>query len=231
MPPETPDPSPAPRNGQEDKRPDNRPDKERKGPGRNRKDSPEGPKVGQKLKTLKRALHLVWLGAPRWTIAEIVLLPLQAALTALPIYLSKLVIDAVATGLRAPSASPARTLAFQQVGGYIGLQAGVMLLSAILSALAGLARNGQSAHVTDYVTEIVHAKSIEVDLEYYENARYYDTLRRAQNQASTGPSASSTICCPPRRARFPCSPSSACCFRCTGASPCCCSCPPCRARL
>jgi ATP-binding cassette subfamily B protein len=143
--------------------------------------------MGQKLKTIKRALHLVWLGAPHWTVAAIVLLPLQAALTALPIYLSKLVVDAVATGMRAPTGSPTRALAFHQVGWVIGLQAGVMLLSAILSALAGLARNGQAAHVTDYVTEIVHAKSIEVDLEYYENARYYDTLRRAQNQASYRP--------------------------------------------
>ena len=106
MPPETPAPPPAPRNGQEANRSASRPDKDRNGTGRKRKDSPEGPKVGQKLKTLKRALHLVWLGAPRWTVAGIVLLPLQAALTVLPIYLSKLVIDAVATGLRAPSASP-----------------------------------------------------------------------------------------------------------------------------
>lgn len=143
--------------------------------------------AGQKLKTIKRALHLVWLGARHWTIASIVLLPLQAALTALPIYLSKLVVDSVANGLRAPLGSPIRANAFGQVGMYIGLQAVVMLVSAILSALAGLVRNGQSAHVTDYVTEIVHAKSIEVDLEYYENARYYDTLRRAQNQASYRP--------------------------------------------
>ncbi len=139
--------------------------------------------AGQKLKTIKRALVLVWKGAPTWTVASIALLPLQATLTTLPIYLSKLVVDAVANGLRSPS----REFAFRQVGWYIGLQGGVMLLSAVLTAISSLVRNAQAAHVTDYVTEVVHAKSIEVDLEYYENARFYDTLRRAQSQASYRP--------------------------------------------
>ena len=137
----------------------------------------------QKLKTIKRALVLVWKGAPTWTVASIALLPLQAILTTLPIYFSKLVVDAVANGLRASS----REFAFRQVGWYIGLQGGVMLLSAVLTAISSLVRNGQAAHVTDYVTEVVHAKSIEVDLEYYENAKFYDTLRRAQSQASYRP--------------------------------------------
>jgi ATP-binding cassette subfamily B protein len=137
----------------------------------------------RKLRTILRALRLVWQGAPRWTLAGILLIPLQAALTTLPIYLSKLVVDAVANGLR----SPQRAYAFRQAALYIGLQAIVALLGAVLTAVANLVRNGQSAHVTDYVTEIVHAKSIEVDLEYYENALYYDTLRRAQNQASYRP--------------------------------------------
>lgn len=146
-------------------------------------DTADKSSTAQKLRTLQRALQLVWQGARGWTIASIALLPLQAALTTLPIYISKLIVDAVAGGIRAAD----RTEAFRQVALYIGLQAGVALLGAILSAVASLVRNAQSAHVTDYVTEIVHAKSIEVDLEYYENARYYDTLRRAQNQASYRP--------------------------------------------
>jgi ATP-binding cassette subfamily B protein len=35
--------------------------------------------------------------------------------------------------------------------------------------------------------EVLHAKSIEVDLDYYENSRYYDTLHRAQQEAPYRP--------------------------------------------
>jgi ATP-binding cassette subfamily B protein len=41
--------------------------------------------------------------------------------------------------------------------------------------------------VTDHISDIIHAKSIEVDLEYYENSRYYDVLHRAQQEAPYRP--------------------------------------------
>ena len=41
--------------------------------------------------------------------------------------------------------------------------------------------------VTDHVSDIIHSKSIAVDLEYYENSRYYDTLHRAQQEAPYRP--------------------------------------------
>ena len=37
------------------------------------------------------------------------------------------------------------------------------------------------------MNNVLHAKSIEVDLEYYESARYYDTLHRAQREAPFRP--------------------------------------------
>src|SRR5579871_4132835 len=154
---------------------------------RKKDDVPPGrsavPDTARKLRTVQRALRLVWHGARRWTIGGILILPLQATLTTLPIYFSKLVVDAVTTGLK--TAHPIAAL--RAVVFFICLQAIVSLLSAVLSVVANLLRNGQTAHVTDYVTDIVYAKSIEVDLEYYENAGYYDTLRRAQNQASFRP--------------------------------------------
>ena len=38
--------------------------------------------------------------------------------------------------------------------------------------------------VTDHINDLLHAKSIEVDLEFYENSSYYDALHRAQEEAA-----------------------------------------------
>src|SRR5262249_77796 len=46
----------------------------------------------------------------------------------------------------------------------------------------------QTYIATDRVYEILHAKSVEVDLEYYENSEYYDALHRAQQEAPYRPS-------------------------------------------
>jgi len=45
----------------------------------------------------------------------------------------------------------------------------------------------QGAIVTDYVSDILHRKSVEADLDYYENPQYYDTLHRAQQEAPWRP--------------------------------------------
>ncbi len=37
------------------------------------------------------------------------------------------------------------------------------------------------------MSDLIHAKSIAVDLEYYENSRYYDVLHRAQQEAPYRP--------------------------------------------
>jgi ATP-binding cassette subfamily B protein len=62
---------------------------------------------------------------------------------------------------------------------------------ALLVALARLASEyvteAQSLQVTDSVAEILHAQSVAVDLAYYEDPAYYDTLHRAQGEAPYRP--------------------------------------------
>jgi len=132
---------------------------------------------------IKRALNLIWQSGPAWAVARVLLLMVQGLLPLLLIYLMKLVIDAVADGLSANE----KTAAFQQVLFLIGLAGGVTLLSAILRSVAALVNEAQSQMVTDHLFDILHAKSLEVDLEYYENAKYYDTLHRAQQEVPYRP--------------------------------------------
>ena len=54
--------------------------------------------------------------------------------------------------------------------------------------LGEYATEAQSLQVTDAVAEILHAQSIAVDLAYYEDPAYYDTLHRAQGEAPYRPS-------------------------------------------
>ncbi len=41
--------------------------------------------------------------------------------------------------------------------------------------------------ITDHISDLIHAKSIAVDFEYYEDSRYYAALHRAQQEASYRP--------------------------------------------
>ena len=137
----------------------------------------------QRTLRLDFALRLVWQSAPGWTVASLALLVVQGALPLVSLYLMKLTVDAVTTALEAPD----KGAAFGQVALLIGVTGGVALVSALARSVAGLVSEAQGQVVTDQMSDILHAKSIEVDLEYYESAQYYDKLHRAQREAPFRP--------------------------------------------
>jgi ATP-binding cassette subfamily B protein len=139
-------------------------------------------KIQQTLR-IDRAVALVWQSAPGWTIASMMLVVIRGTLPLVLLYLMKLVVDAVVTGIAAPD----KHVAFAHVAVRIMLTGVVSLGSALCQSLADLVSQIQAQAITDHVQEILHAKSIAVDLEYYENAQYYDTLHRAQQEAPYRP--------------------------------------------
>ena len=107
----------------------------------------------QRTLQLKRALRFVWQSAKGWTMANGVLLVVQGVLPLLPLYLMKLMVDAVTAGLVAPD----KGVAFRQVVFLIVLMAAVTLFSALTRSIAGLVSQGQSLAVTDHMNNVLHA--------------------------------------------------------------------------
>jgi ATP-binding cassette, subfamily B, bacterial len=129
------------------------------------------------------ALRLVWQSSPGWTISRIVLVSIQGILPLASIYLAKLIIDTVTTNLN----SPDKTAIFRQVLPLLILAAVVTVITTLCQSLTELVNTAHAQQVTDYMQGIIHDKSIEADLEYYENAEYHDALQRAQQEAPYRP--------------------------------------------
>ena len=131
---------------------------------------------------LRRPLRLVWQSAPGWTVLSVSLVVVQAMLPLAALYVMKLIVDAVATGLT--GATPP---SFGSVLWLVGLAVSIGFVAAAARSLASLATEAQSQAVTDHMFGVLHRKSIEVDLAYYEDPRYHDTLHRAQLEAPYRP--------------------------------------------
>ncbi len=142
-------------------------------------------KILSALKSLRldRALRLVWQAAPGWTLANILLVSLQGLLPLAGLYAMKGVVDAVSAGV-AQSGSPS---AAANVLLWVGVAALAAVLQALARSLSEYTGEAQSQVVTDAVSDILHEKSIAVDLGYYEDPAYYDTLHRAQQEAPYRP--------------------------------------------
>ena len=135
------------------------------------------------LSNLAWASRFVWESGRALTIATVVLVAVQGILPLAAVYLTKLVIDSVAVGVTGSD----KTAVFGEVVFLIIVSGCVVLLEIICGSVAGLINTAQAQIVTDRMFNILHSKSIEMDLEYYEDSDYYDTLHRAQQEAPFRP--------------------------------------------
>ena len=134
-----------------------------------------------RLLLLGRAVRLVWQSAPAATLAKAALLCIQGVLPIITLYLTKLLIDAVTAGASSPNPD------FAHVLWLVAGLGGVALAGALCLSLATFFGEAQEHAVTDYAVSLLLAKSVAVDLAHYENSTYYDTLHRAQREASYRP--------------------------------------------
>lgn len=128
--------------------------------------------------------QLVWASSSRWTIACFVLVSAQSIFPVSILYITKLILDTVTTGLE--SGADFNTL-FNQALVWVVLLAILSILSITISALFEYAFTSLSYYVTDHVYQILQKKAAEVDLESYETPTYYDLLYRAAREISSRP--------------------------------------------
>lgn len=130
---------------------------------------------------LPRALKLVWEVARPWTVAWILLLSVQGLLPVATVYLTKLVVDSVIGSLRD------RSVEVRPVLLLLLLLGGVLVLMEVVRTGIKWVRTVQAELLQDHITSLIHAKSVAVDLAFYELTDYYDHLHRARTGARYRP--------------------------------------------
>lgn len=125
----------------------------------------------------------MWHSSPRWTVVGLGLLLFQGLLPLGQLYLMKQLIDTLTLGVKSEFSASILQTALVWIGG-VGV---LMLASDACNALTKLTQTIQTEAISDRVHSLLHRKSIEVDLQFYENTDYYNTLHRAQEQATYRP--------------------------------------------
>jgi len=95
----------------------------------------------------------------------------------------KLIVDSVVSGYNSVN----KETITGQILMLVGLAILVELISILIQSAGSITSEFQSTLVSDYIQDIIHTKSVAIDLEYYESPKYYDTLYRAQQEASYRP--------------------------------------------
>lgn len=136
----------------------------------------------KRFKLLGRSIRLVWVSAPGWTTANIVVSLLRSFIPLALIYLIKILIDQITAGITASegiSLAPiVRTITAVVIA---------FLIDEVSSEAGNYIRKQQSYRLEDYMYSLLHSKAIALDLINFENPSYFDKLSRAVREATWRP--------------------------------------------
>jgi len=134
-------------------------------------------------KRLPDALKLAWNASPVGTSVWGGLLIVQGLLPVGSVYLTRPLVNRAMAAIHAGGSWQAVRPALA-----IGiLIAAIALLSELLRSALVWVRTHQSELAQDYITGLIHKKSVEVDLAFYDSPEFYDSLHRARYEASYRP--------------------------------------------
>ncbi|MDD4340725.1 MAG: ABC transporter ATP-binding protein [Kiritimatiellae bacterium] len=133
-----------------------------------------------RLKHIRQSVRLVWTSAPGWTVLQGLLVLVQGVLPVATLFLTRQVVDAASAFLgQAPGArEPWSLLALAP------WVAAVAVAGWLCRAFSSLVVAAQVEVVADTVQDALQAKSVDVDLAYYETSSYHDQMRLAQAEAT-----------------------------------------------
>ncbi len=133
--------------------------------------------------SLPRVLGLVWRVQPVSTIVLGALYLTQGVVPTLTAYISKLLIDAVVRAIQEQGGKGSLTVVIWLVGAQFGVQA----LSSLLQTLSNIVQQLLQEQLSYSVQLMVMEKANTLDLSFFEDAKFYDSLQQAQSEAASRP--------------------------------------------
>jgi ATP-binding cassette subfamily B protein len=135
------------------------------------------------LKYVPRALWLVWNAASGWALASTVLLVIQGLLPVFTVYLTRELVNAIVAVI--DSDGDWETL--QTALFTIMLMGAVMLISELLDRVQSYINMLLADQTQDHMYNLIHNKTVSLDMQFYESTSYYDQLKRATSDALSQP--------------------------------------------
>jgi ATP-binding cassette, subfamily B, bacterial len=132
------------------------------------------------LAQLWETVRLVWRAAPGWSLAWAIFLAVDGILPVATVYLTRPLVNGIVAAIR--SRGDWRPIVVPGA-----LMAAVLLLTELSRGATKWIRTCQAELVQDHITSLIHRKSLEADLAFYDSPDFYDHLHRARAEAGYRP--------------------------------------------
>ena len=136
----------------------------------------------QALRNTPQAFRLVWSASRRAALAGIGLMLVAAVLPAGQAWVGKLIVDAIVDATR-QGMEPMAGLRY--VLPFLALEFALLLISSVTSQVRNLSDRILQMQLTNHINSSIIDKAISLDLRFFEDPVFYDTLQNARRQADT----------------------------------------------
>jgi ATP-binding cassette subfamily B protein len=136
----------------------------------------------EKIKLFRESLKLVWASAPGWATVNVAISLIRSFLPLALLFLIKLLIDDITK-----ATSGATERGFYQILWIIIAVVAVYFLNEISEDFGNFVRKKQSLRLESYMYDLLHTKSVKLDLINFERPDYFDCLTRASREAPWRP--------------------------------------------
>ncbi|MBK8551795.1 MAG: ABC transporter ATP-binding protein [Ignavibacteria bacterium] len=130
------------------------------------------------LSNISKTIRFVYDSDKRLCYFRLVLIIVQSILPLISLYLLKELIDTITNS---------GTSGSDDVWFTISLVCGVFLFTQISAVINTIVGEILGQRIIDFINSLLHNKSLELDLTYYDNPEYHDTFHRAQQEATFRP--------------------------------------------
>lgn len=132
------------------------------------------------LRNTPQAFKLVWHASKKHTLISFGLIPFIAVLPAAQSWVGKMIVDKI---LAAIDQSASVEAGIRLVLPFVLAEFALLLFSTLLNALQSLSNNVLRSLLTRHVNALIIEKAIDLDLQYYEDPVFYDSMQNARMRA------------------------------------------------
>lgn len=134
------------------------------------------------LRNTPQAFKLVWQASKRHTLINFILIPLIALLPAAQSWVGKMIVDRI---LQVINAGADVQAGLQLVLPYVLFEFALLLVSTLLNSFQSLSNSILRSLLTKHVNTLIIDKSINLDLQFYEDPVFYDNMQNARRRADS----------------------------------------------
>ncbi len=132
------------------------------------------------MRNTPQAFRLVWAASPKAALTGLILTPITALIPAAQAWVGKLIVDNILSAIKQNLAT---SEGFRLVLPFLLMELGLVFLTSLIMHIRSYSDQVLATQLSNHVSKLIMQKAVTMDLQFFEDPVFYDSLQNARRQA------------------------------------------------